>query len=192
LVKYWYRHEWTAADNNQVAHIGGPQGKARAAQGENVSLKFVEDENGKVIDGFRATVMRRFARELWASLNNIGKAPKTWGRVDAAVAAQYRNEMERRFPELRLGDNHWKVDLIATLSYPSWYKNVEKEERSKRMSVDPLPDAKRPRPSTNAPAPSCTPPPPHKRTKRRDRDAVKETDSELLRVSLALCDIAVR
>src|ERR1700678_136551 len=93
LVKYWYRHEWYAAESSQVAHIGA-QGKTHVSLGENVSLKFIEDENGNVIDGFSATAMRRFARELWASLNNIGKAPKTWGRVDAAVAAQYRNEME--------------------------------------------------------------------------------------------------
>lgn len=182
MVKYWYRHEWTTADNNQVAHIGaGAQGKARAAQGENVSLRFVEDENGNVIDGFRATAMRRFAHELWASLNGIGKAPKTWGKVDAAVAAQYQNEMEQRFAELRLSDNHWKADLIAMLNYPSWYNNnVEKEEHSKRLSVDPLPDAKRPRPSTDAPALRV----PHKkRIKHRVRDAAKETD----RVRFLLC-----
>lgn len=145
LVKFWYRHEWNTSENNQVAHIGaGAHGKARAAQGENVTLRFIEDENGNIIDGFRATTMRRFARELWASLNSVGKAPKTWGKVDSAVAAQYRNEMERKFPELRLCDNSWKADFIATLNYPSWYNNnVEKEDHLKRTSVDPPPDAKR-------------------------------------------------
>ncbi|KAF8237525.1 hypothetical protein L208DRAFT_1247089 [Tricholoma matsutake] len=101
-------------------HIGdSAQGKTCAAQGENVTLRFIEDENGTVIDGFRAMVMHRFARELWAGLNSIGKAPKTWGKVDAAVAAQYWNEMEWKFPELRLCDNHWRSDFIATLNYPS-------------------------------------------------------------------------
>jgi hypothetical protein len=49
LVKYWYRHEWTAAEQSQVAMIGAP-GRARASQGENVTMRFVEDENGIVID----------------------------------------------------------------------------------------------------------------------------------------------
>jgi hypothetical protein len=181
LVKYWYRHEWNAAENSQVAQIG-TQGKSRAANGENVSLKFIEDENGNIIDGFKATAMRRFARELWAGLNSIGKAPKTWGKVDAAVAAQYRNEMEQKFPELRLGDNHWKADLIATLNYPSWYNNnVEKEEQSKRASVDPLPEAKRLRTSTDAPLPPSIP---HKkRSKHHTRDAIKEVNFQYLRYS---------
>lgn len=41
LVKYWYRHEWTVAENSQVAMIGAP-GKARASHGENVTMWFVE------------------------------------------------------------------------------------------------------------------------------------------------------
>jgi hypothetical protein len=129
--------------------------------------------------------MRRFARELWASLNNIGKAPKTWGKVDAAIATQYQNEMEQIFAELRLSDNHWKADLIAMLNYPSWYtNNVEKEEHSKCSSVGPLPDAKRPRPSTDAPAHHV----PHtKHIKHRVRDAAKETDPQLLRIRFLLC-----
>jgi hypothetical protein len=160
LVKFWHRHEWNAAENNQVAQIGtGAQGKTRAAQGENVTLRFIEDENGNIIDGFKATMMRRFARELWASLNVIGKAPKTWGKVDAGVAAQYRNEMGRKFPKLRLCDNHWKSDFIATLNYPSWYNNnVEKQEHLKRASVDPSPNAKRPRASAEDPIAPSVPP----------------------------------
>ncbi|KAF8219207.1 hypothetical protein L208DRAFT_1072003, partial [Tricholoma matsutake] len=122
------------------------QGKTCVAQGENVTLRFIEDENGTIIDGFRAMVMHRFARKLWVGLNSIGKAPKTWGKVDAVVAAQYQNEMEWKFPELHLCDNHWKSDFIATLNYPSWYNNnVEKQEHSKHTSVNPSPDAKRPR-----------------------------------------------
>jgi hypothetical protein len=178
LVKFWYRREWNIADNHQVAHIGaGAQGKARAAKGENVTLKFIEDDNGNIIDGFRATAMRRFARELWAGLN--GKAPKTWGKVDAAVASQYRNEMERKFSELRLCDNSWKADLIATLNYPSWYNNnVEKEEHLKRTSVDPPPDAKRFRASADTFSHK-------KRTKHSARVPFKGMDSLLPEVPVS-------
>ena len=84
----------------------------------NVTLRFVKDENGSVIYGFRASAMRRFAHKLWAGLNSIGKAPKTWGKVNATVATQYQNEMEQKIFELHLCDNHWKADLIAILNYP--------------------------------------------------------------------------
>lgn len=145
LVKFWYRHEWNTAENNQVAHVGaGAQGKTHAAQGENVTLKFIKDENGMVSGLLQC--------ELWASLTGIGKAPKTWGKVDAGVAAQYQNEMEQKFSELSLCDNHWKADFIATLNYPLWYNNnVEKDEHLKCASANPTPDAKRPRASTDAP-----------------------------------------
>ena len=102
-------------------HIGaGAQGKTCVAQGENVTLRFIEDENETIINGFRATAMHRFACELWVGLNSIGKAQKTWGKVNTAVAAQYQNEMEQKFPELCLCDNYWKSDFIATLNYPLW------------------------------------------------------------------------
>ena len=142
LVKYWYRHEWTNAENSQVAVIGAP-GKARASQGENVTLRFVEDENGNMIDGFRATTIRKFSREIWSGLGTIGKAPKSWGKVDSKVAAEYRTEMGRKFPELRLCDGNWKADLIATLNYPSWYSNNIEKESMKRTSVEAIPAAKR-------------------------------------------------
>jgi hypothetical protein len=151
MVKYWHRHEWNS-ESIQVAVIGAP-GKTRASQGENVTMKFIEDENGNIIDGYRASIIRKFARELWSGLANIGKAPKTWGKVDARVATEYRTEMGRKFPELQLCDDDWKADLIATINYPSWYSNnVEKEDSSKRVSTGTLPMAKRVKgmPSTHA------------------------------------------
>ena len=172
-------------DNHQVAHIGA-QGKAQAAQGENVTLKFIEDKNRNIIDGFRVTgltAMQRFARELWVGLNRVGKAPKTWGKVDAAVASQYQNEMECKFSELRLCDNSWKADFIATLNYPSWYNNnVEKEEHLKRTSVEPLPpDAKRLRASADGVATFSY----KKRTKHSARVPFKGMDSLLHEVPVS-------
>ena len=115
LIKYWSQHEWTASDDSQVASIGAP-GKARAAQGENISMKFVEDENGDVIDGFKAISIRKFARSLWAGLSKAGRAPKSWGRADAQTSSQFQIEMCQKFPELKLCEGNWKVDLIATIT----------------------------------------------------------------------------
>jgi hypothetical protein len=151
LVKYWSRHEWSASEDLQVASIGAP-GKARAAQGENVTMKFVEDENGNIIDGYRASSIRKFARSLWAGLSNAGKAPKSWGKVDAQTSSQFQIEMGRKFSELRLCEGNWKVDLIATMNYPSWYSNQakEKEENGKCASTGPLLDPKRPKPALDS------------------------------------------
>lgn len=114
-------------------------------------MKFVEDENGNVIDGFRASSIRKFARLLWAGLSNAGKAPKSWGKVDAQTSFQFQIEMCGKFPELRLCEGNWKVDLIATMNYPSWSSSQakEKEENQKRASAGPLPDSKRPKPASS-------------------------------------------
>jgi hypothetical protein len=170
LVKYWYRHEWTT-ENSQVAMIGA-SGKARASQGENVTLRFVEDEKGNVIDGFRATAIRKFSREIWSGLGNIGKAPKSWGKVDAKVAAEYRTEMGRKFPELRFCEGNWKADLIATLNYPSWYNNNIEKESMKRPSVEPLPTAKR---SKVMPTSQISGQVPHKKRHAKPMDGVLPT-----------------
>jgi hypothetical protein len=133
--------------------------------------------------------MHRFARELWASLNTVGKVLKTWGKVDAGVVAQYRNEMEQKFPELCLCDNNWKSDFIATLNYPSWYNNnVEKQEQLKHVSVDPSPDTKRPRASMEDLIDPSVYLPPHKKcTKHHARIPVKgiSIDSQSSAVSIS-------
>ena len=153
----------------------------------NVTLRFVKDENGSVIYGFRASAMRRFAHKLWAGLNSIGKAPKTWGKVNATVATQYQNEMEQKIFELHLCDNHWKADLIATLNYPSWYNNnIEKEEHLKCASVDPPPDTKRLRASADAPVTPSVHLPPHKKCSKSARVPAKDIDSQLPEVRIPL------
>ncbi|KAF8236451.1 hypothetical protein L208DRAFT_1251726 [Tricholoma matsutake] len=119
LVKYWFRYEWSASDDLQVASI---------AQGENISLKFIEDENGNTIDGYRATAIHKLAHLLWVGLSNAGKAPKSWGKVDAETSSQFQIKMCQNFPELRLCEGNWKVDLIVTLNYPSWYSTHVKEK----------------------------------------------------------------
>jgi hypothetical protein len=121
-------------------------------------LKFVEDENGYTIDGYRATAICKFACSLWTGLSNARKAPKSWGKVDAETSSQFQIEMCQKFPELRLCKRNWKVDLIVTMNYPSWYSNQarEKEENRKCASVGPLPDLKRAKLALNSSNPVRT------------------------------------
>ena len=99
-------------------HIGaGAQGKTCVAQGENVTLRFIEDENETIINGFRATAMHRFAHA------------------------------------------HMVVDLSLTIRLIRCGKITKKQEHSKCASVDPSPNAKRPRVSAEDPVtPSVHPP----------------------------------
>ncbi|KAH7917469.1 hypothetical protein BV22DRAFT_991877, partial [Leucogyrophana mollusca] len=89
-------------------------------------LLFVEDHDGKQVDGFRATQMRSSAREIFALFATRNMAPKHWSKADLGIKNSYRAEMYRQFPELRYCEHHWKVDKVATDIYSNWYRdNVE-------------------------------------------------------------------
>jgi hypothetical protein len=125
-VKFWTRKEWEAEKENdgsmQVNQAAPCRGKTRMANGENVALKFVEDQHGNSVDGIRVGKIREFARTVWTHLRDFGQAPPTWKQGSHLVQTYYRSQMYTNFPELRLCDSHWKVDQIATSSYSGWYR----------------------------------------------------------------------
>ena len=58
-VKFWTRHSWTAAskkatDSTTVKQKAAERGGTQMANGGNVSMRFIEDADGAVIDGHRA------------------------------------------------------------------------------------------------------------------------------------------
>lgn len=125
-IKFWYKRQWTAFSNDHPTNAtSGPQarGRSRAAQGINVSMQYVEFEDGTVINGDRATEIRKFARAIWVSVSKTGAPPSKWGQADIQTRQQYVSAMGTRFPELRFCDLEWKIDQIATDNYPSWYTN---------------------------------------------------------------------
>lgn len=99
------------------------RGKHRSSQGINVAMKYIELEDGSVVDGYRAAEIRRFARSLWVQMALNDKLPKVWGDADAASLATYNESMAQRFQELRLCASDWKANLVATDNYPSWRYN---------------------------------------------------------------------
>lgn len=134
-VRFWFRKDWinrkketsgiTKVNQSNVFTTTeqSKASKGRAPSGINVTLRYVEDMHGVVVDGFRASEMRKFARAIWNQLEGKGKAPKSWGKADLDVATHYRREMCRRFPELALCEFDWKAEQIATDNYPNWASN---------------------------------------------------------------------
>jgi hypothetical protein len=124
-VRFWTRREWMDRSGQESDSIdnSGQRGKARASQGINVAMRYVEDRNGTVVNGHRATEMRRHARLIWVHMANNGGVPPSWGKADVKLSQTYCHEMRQRFPDLALCDLDWKADQIATDNYPSWFKN---------------------------------------------------------------------
>lgn len=127
-VQFWFKRLWTESLNDQVIDITLPagtqaqsRGRTRASLNVNVTMRYVELEDGKAIDGDRASEIRKFARAIWVSFGKRGLAPVKWGQADVESRKQYCQEMNSRFPELRFCDLDWKSEQIAIDNYPSWY-----------------------------------------------------------------------
>ena len=89
-------------------------------QGINVAMRYIELEDGTVINGDRAGDIRKFARSIWVSFSKNGPPPAKWGLADVEMRKTYCREMGNRFPELKYCDLDWKAEQIATDNYPSW------------------------------------------------------------------------
>jgi len=104
-------------------------GKHWAAQGINVTMKYVKLEDGTVVDGFWASEIRRYARSLWVQMALDDKLLATWSDVDMTSLATYNESMAQHFIELQFCAVDWKANLIATDNYPSWCHNWLKKKR---------------------------------------------------------------
>ena len=62
--------------------VGPQRGRARASLNVNVAMRYVETERGDLIDGDRASEIRKFARAIWVSFGKRGRAPAKWGQAD--------------------------------------------------------------------------------------------------------------
>lgn len=138
-VKYWFKRNWSQHQSEHADNSDAQRGRGRAAKGINVSMRYVEYENGEMISGDRATEIRRFARSIWVLLAKKGIPPATWGAADIETRKLYSQEMCTRFPELKLCDLDWKSEQIATDNYPSWHntwdsKTTQQIERDNSLA----------------------------------------------------------
>ena len=87
LVNYWTKQEWNEAskreDTTELRHAGHPEcGRSRSSQGVNVTMQYVEDESGQMIDGHKASAICKMAHSIWAAFAQHGKAPAKWSQAD--------------------------------------------------------------------------------------------------------------
>lgn len=159
-VRFWTRQDWNSAAQEDVLQIDPPEdsevfpeleegdelkdpvpapgpacrGKHRASQGINVTMKYIEFEDGTTIDGFRAAEIRRYARSLWVQMALDDKLPRTWSDADAKSLTSYNESMAQRFPELCFCVADWKANMVATDNYPSWRHNwLKKNSKDGRL-----------------------------------------------------------
>ncbi|ETW77538.1 hypothetical protein HETIRDRAFT_429724 [Heterobasidion irregulare TC 32-1] len=134
LVTIWTTQDWAdtpkdddATDPNQVKK---KKGKTNAYLGHNMTMKYVQDQQGKVIDGYYASAIRDAAYQIWYELLLRGIAPPKWSQVSLGASDFYYQEMEYRFPELRFCGGppaHWKSRHIARDNFPAFVQGLSRK-----------------------------------------------------------------
>ncbi|KAF8155841.1 hypothetical protein B0H34DRAFT_798941 [Crassisporium funariophilum] len=134
---------------------GALRGQGRSRQGINVSMRYIQDKDGQVINGHRAQDIRNYACAIFVGFATEGKQILSWGDADAVTCRFYYSEMESRFEELQYCDLDWKAEQIAIDTFPgwkvTWHKRQKKmlqdhgKKRPRRASSIEEPDTKRPK-----------------------------------------------
>ncbi|KAJ7760061.1 hypothetical protein DFH07DRAFT_771949 [Mycena maculata] len=159
LVLYWEAHEWMQHENVTKGlsdgKAPGPRGSLQASQGINVSMCFVQSEDGKVIDGHQATRIRDLAHQLWGELGAHGLAPSSWQKGTRDIQDHVYAEVGKKYPEMRLCRDDWKTKHMATAIYSSWYSSFTTvtNEAGKRVRLKKGPQRKRAKIEMESPDP---------------------------------------
>ena len=136
---------------------GARRGQGRSRAGINVSMRFLQDKDGNIIDGHRAREIRIHARAIFVGFAMHGKHFTSWGDADAASRKTFYTEMRTRFEEFQFCDLDWKAEQIATDTFPGWKVTWTKKQkkiasdqrngykRSRQRSASKEPESKRPK-----------------------------------------------
>jgi len=117
-VRFWTETEWKTW-------------QATTAEGQQSSqyMSFLEDDDGKPLPSKQIGDILQTARDLWHKLckRKFIDLDTTWTSMSASAKWNFRDEVTRACPELNLGEDLWKSDMLGKKNYGSfkqtWFTN---------------------------------------------------------------------
>ncbi|KIK29825.1 hypothetical protein PISMIDRAFT_88303 [Pisolithus microcarpus 441] len=110
-IRFWDREDWEK-------YLESPEGQTS----KRGTLGYLEDEDGNPPSLKTGKAIRKLLRGGWAELVNRQLAPMSWGRLSASGRKFIHDLMENAYPMFRFATNSWKLDYLASTSYPAWRK----------------------------------------------------------------------
>ncbi|KAI5990939.1 hypothetical protein EDD15DRAFT_2197730 [Pisolithus albus] len=110
-IRFWDREDWER-------YLESPEG----LKSKRGTLGYLEDEDGNPPSPKMGKAIRQLLRGGWAELANQQLAPTSWGRVSASNRKFIHDLMENAYPMFRFATNGWKLDYLASTTYPAWRK----------------------------------------------------------------------
>ncbi|KAF8494475.1 hypothetical protein JB92DRAFT_3231670 [Gautieria morchelliformis] len=132
-VLFWKKDQWDAHVNQRPSlHVEDIDADSASKDPGAAckALAFIMDRDGVVITRGKASAIRATCRHLWVELRKNNMAPPTWGQASHSASTFFRNAMYQSHPELRLCDDHWKLDYLARKDYPSWIRPSRKPQKT--------------------------------------------------------------
>jgi hypothetical protein len=149
LIDYWYKHQWLSSSGDRITNIAGkvenenevedlevdaegkglqsmsPAPGAQCGQGcscagINISICYIQDKDGQVIDGHHAWEICIHAHAIFIGFAMQGKQFLSWEDTDAISCRTFYKEMAICFKELQYCDLDWKAEQIAIDTFPGW------------------------------------------------------------------------
>lgn len=109
-IKFWTKSDWETWKK-----------KAQNHRASNTS--YLEDQNGKPLTTKRTRDIRTTMRSVWEDLARDRLAPSSWGRATVTARQRMRDIMYREWPLLTLCNDGWKLDDLASITYPGWKRS---------------------------------------------------------------------
>ena len=118
-VTYWYKEQW---------------------KGDDGDVTYLQKANGDAVTKLQARSMKDYAVEIWQIIleHSTLLLPIKWGQATHQTKEFYWYSLESRFVELRLCENHWKAQAIATRYYPNFVKKYMEQIHAQYGSRPPL------------------------------------------------------
>ncbi|KAJ7436965.1 hypothetical protein B0H11DRAFT_2294578 [Mycena galericulata] len=130
-AKYWQKTLWT----QQIDRDRGLTSISDRPVTSKNSLLFITTEDGRSPTPDRMSQARRCTSALYFELKKENLLPGTWTQAMHSVKNRFRAVVESEIPELRLCDNHWKADKLASITFSSWCGTHRKDTRIKSEQV---------------------------------------------------------
>ncbi|KAI6004688.1 hypothetical protein EDD15DRAFT_2444064 [Pisolithus albus] len=87
-------------------------------------MGFLEDKDGNPPSHEMVKAICKLLCRGWVELVHKDVVPLSWGKLSARTHQFIHNLMESSFPDFKLANNGWKLDYLASTTYPAWQKGM--------------------------------------------------------------------
>ncbi|KIM62273.1 hypothetical protein SCLCIDRAFT_120100, partial [Scleroderma citrinum Foug A] len=86
------------------------------------TMGYLEDKDSKAPSVEKAKAICKLLHGGWVELVHWELAPPSWGRLSASARQFIHNLMESTFQDFKFANNGWKLNYLASTTYPAWWK----------------------------------------------------------------------